>query len=120
MEIRSYLESYFDYEAYGRDVALEGGEFTDFAMSVIQATASMKNDGQIESILEEYRVMNFEDEEPELRWTIKWIWRQTLPDLDEFSVSTIRRRRHSTEPHEQKELIADLLLMARPQPSVKC
>ena len=67
MEIPSYLESYFDYEAYGRDVALEeGGEFTDFGY--VRDTGDRfyeEYDGQIESIPEEYRVMNFEDEEPE-------------------------------------------------------
>ncbi len=67
MEIPSYLESYFDYEAYGRDVALEeGGEFTDFGY--VRDTGDRfyeEYDGDRESIPEEYRVMNFEDEEPE-------------------------------------------------------
>ena len=114
MEIPSYLESYFDYEAYGRDVALEeGGEFTDFGY--VRDTGDRfyeEYDGQIESIPEEYRVMNFEDEEPELTMDDKMDMATDLAfDLDEFF------RQHDPqyaaqhpEPHEQKELIADLLL----------
>ena len=114
MEIPSYLESYFDYEAYGRDVALEeGGEFTDFGY--VRDTGDRfyeEYDGQIESIPEEYRVMNFEGEEPELTMDDKMDMATDLAfDLDEFF------RQHDPqyaaqhpEPHEQKELIADLLL----------
>jgi len=114
MEIPSYLENYFDYEAYGRDVALEeGGEFTDFGY--VRDTGDRfyeEYDGQIESIPEEYRVMNFEDEEPELTMDDKMDMATDLAfDLDEFF------RQHDPqyaaqhpEPHEQKELIADLLL----------
>ena len=114
MEIPSYLESYFDYEAYGRDVALEeGGEFTDFGY--VRDTGDRfyeEYDGQIESIPEEYRVMNFEDEEPPLTMDDKMDMATDLAfDLDEFF------RQHDPqyaaqhpEPHEQKELIADLLL----------
>ena len=37
-----HLQNYIDYEAYGRDVAMdENGTFTDQAMFVIQAIASM-------------------------------------------------------------------------------
>lgn len=114
MEIPSYLESYFDYEAYGRDVALEeGGEFTDFGY--VRDTGDRfyeEYDGRIESIPEEYRIMTFETEESELSMDDKMDMATDLAfDLDEFF------RQHDPqyaaqhpEPHEQKELIADLLL----------
>ena len=114
MEIPSHLESYFDYEAYGRDIALEeGGEFTDFGY--VRDTGDRfyeEYDGQIESIPEEYRIMTFETEEPELSMDDKMDMATDLAfDLDEFF------RQHDPqyaaqhpEPHEQKELIADLLL----------
>lgn len=114
MEIPSYLESYFDYEAYGRDIALEeGGEFTDFGY--VRDTGDRfyeEYDGHIENIPEEYRVMTFENENAELTMDDKMDMATDLAfDLDEFF------RQHDPqyaaqhpEPHEQKELIADLLL----------
>ena len=124
MEIPSYLESYFDYEAYGRDVALEeGGEFTDFGY--VRDTGDRfyeEYDGQLESIPEKYRVMNFEDEESELTMDDKMDMATDLAfDLDEFFVSTIRSTRHSTpNPTNRRSLLPTFSWRARRQPSVKC
>ena len=114
MQVPDHLRNYIDYEAYGRDVALEeGGEFTDFGY--VRDTGSRfyeVYDGDRENIPEEYRVMNFQDEDAELSQADKLDMATDLAfDLDEFF------RQHDPqyaaqhpEPHEQKEVIADLIL----------
>lgn len=114
MQVPDHLRNYIDYEAYGRDVALEeGGEFTEFGY--VHDTGSRfyeVYDGDRENIPEEYRVMNFQDEDMELSESDKLDMATDLAfDLDEFF------RQHDPqyaaqhpEPHEQKEVIADLLL----------
>ena len=60
IQVPDHLRNYIDYEAYGRDVALEeGGEFTDFGY--VRDTGSRfyeEYDGDRENILEEYCVMS--------------------------------------------------------------
>ena len=114
MQVPDHLRNYIDYEAYGRDVAMEeGGEFTEFGY--VRDTGSRfyeVYDGDRENIPEEYRVMNFQDEDMELSESDKLDMATDLAfDLDEFF------RQHDPqyaaqhpEPHEQKEVIADLLL----------
>lgn len=114
MQVPDHLRNYIDYEAYGRDVALEeGGEFTEFGY--VRDTGSRfyeVYDGDRENIPEEYRVMNFQDEDMELSESDKLDMATDLAfDLDEFF------RQHDPqyaaqhpEHHEQKEVIADLLL----------
>lgn len=114
MQVPDHLRNYIDYEAYGRDVAMEeGGEFTEFGY--VRDTGSRfyeVYDGDRENIPEEYRVMNFQDEDVELSQADKLDMATDLAfDLDEFF------RQHDPqyaaqhpEPHEQKEVIADLLL----------
>ena len=114
MQVPDHLRNYIDYEAYGRDVAMEeGGEFTEFGY--VRDTGSRfyeVYDGDRENIPEEYRVMNFRDEDMELSESDKLDMATDLAfDLDEFF------RQHDPqyaaqhpEPHEQKEVIADLLL----------
>ena len=65
MQIPDCLQNYIDYEAYGRDVALdEDGQFTDYGYvrdtrnSFIEAY-----DGNPENIPEEYRVMSVPEED---------------------------------------------------------
>ena len=64
MQVPEHLRNYIDYEAYGRDVALEeGGEFTD--LGYVRDTGSSFHeyyDGEHGSIPEEYRVMTFREE----------------------------------------------------------
>lgn len=114
MQVPDHLRNYIDYEAYGRDVALEeGGEFTEFGyVRDTGDTFYEVYDGDRENIPEEYRVMNFRDEDLELSESDKLDMATYLAfDLDEFF------RQHDPqyaaqhpEPHEQKEVIADLLL----------
>ena len=69
MQVPEYLQNYIDYEAYGRDVALEeGGEFTD--QGYVRDSGSRfyeEYDGDRENIPEEYRIMSeaLEGLEPE-------------------------------------------------------
>lgn len=65
IQVPDYLENYIDYEAYGRDVALdEDGQFTDYGY-VRDAGDSFVEvyDGNPENIPEEYRVMSVPEED---------------------------------------------------------
>ena len=86
MQVPEHLRNYIDYEAYGRDVALEeGGEFTD--LGYVRDTGSSFHeyyDGEHGSIPEEYRVMTFQDAE-ELTEEEKSEWAMDIAyDMDEF------------------------------------
>ena len=67
MQVTEHLRNYIDYEAYGRDIALdESGDFTSFGY--VRDTGSSFHeyyDGDRGSIPEEYRVMTFQDDIPE-------------------------------------------------------
>ena len=113
MQVPEHLKNYIDYEAYGRDIALdEGGQFTD--LGYVRDTGDRfveVYDGDRENIPEEYRIMSG-PKEPKLSDLDKLDMATDLAfDLDEFF------RQHDPqyaaqhpEPHEQKEVIADLLL----------
>ncbi len=84
MQVPEHLRNYIDYEAYGRDIALEeGGEFTD--LGYVRDTGSSFHeyyDGEHGSIPEEYRVMTFQDDIPEeeiSEWAMDIAY-----DMDEF------------------------------------
>ena len=86
MQVPEHLRNYIDYEAYGRDIALEeGGEFTDFGY--VRDTGDTFHeyyDGEHGSIPEEYRVMTFQDAE-ELTEDEKSEWAMDIAyDMDEF------------------------------------
>lgn len=90
------MQNYIDYEAYGRDVALEeNGTFTD--QGYVRDTGDSFHeyyDGERGSIPDEYRVMTFQDDLPEEE---KSEWAMDIAfDMDEFSVRTIRSMRRST------------------------
>ena len=80
-----HLRNYIDYEAYGRDVALEeSGDFTD--LSYIRDTGSSFHeyyDGEPGSILEEYRVMTFQEDIPEEE-ELSELAMDIAYDMDEF------------------------------------
>ena len=61
MEVPDYLADYIDYEAYGRDVAInEMGQFTDYGyVRDTQEYFTEYYDGDRENIPDEYRVMDF-------------------------------------------------------------
>ena len=84
MQVPEHLRNYIDYEAYGRDVALEeGGDFTD--LGYIRDTGSSFHeyyDGEPGSIPEEYRVMAFQEDIPEEELS-EWAM-DIAYDMDEF------------------------------------
>ena len=84
MQVPEHLRNYIDYEAYGRDVAMEeGGDFTD--LGYVRDTGDRfveVYDGEHGSIPEEYRVMTFQDDIPEEELS-EWAM-DIAYDLDEF------------------------------------
>ena len=84
MQVPEHLQNYIDYEAYGRDVALEeNGTFTD--QGYVRDTGDSFHeyyDGERGSIPDEYRVMTFQDDLPEEE---KSEWAMDIAfDTDEF------------------------------------
>ena len=114
MQVPEHLRNYIDYEAYGRDVALEeSGDFTD--LGYVRDTGSSFHeyyDGEPGSIPEEYRVMTFQDDIPEEELS-EWAM-DIAYDLDEFF------RQHDPqyaaehpEEHAAKEEIYESLTAGR-------
>ena len=114
MQVPEHLRNYIDYEAYGRDVALdESGDFTSFGY--VRDTGSSFHeyyDGERGSIPEEYRVMTFQDDIPEEELS-EWAM-DIAYDMDEFF------RQHDPQyaaehPEEQaaKEEIYENLMAGR-------
>ena len=84
MQVPEHLQNYIDYEAYGRDVAIdENGAFTD--QGYVRDTGDSFHeyyDGERGSIPDEYRVMTFQDDLPEEE---KSEWAMDIAfDMDEF------------------------------------
>lgn len=114
MQVPEHLKNYIDYEAYGRDVALdESGDFTD--LGYVRDTGSSFHeyyDGERGSIPEEYRVMTFQDDIPEEELS-EWAM-DIAYDLDEF----FRQRdpqyaAEHPEEHVAKEEIYESLTAGR-------
>ena len=114
MQVPEHLRNYIDYEAYGRDVALEeGGDFTD--LGYVRDTGDRfveVYDGEHSSIPEEYRVMTFQDDIPEEELS-EWAM-DIAYDMDEFF------RQHDPqyaaehpEEHAAKEEIYEKLTAGR-------
>ena len=114
MQVPEHLLVYIDYEAYGRDIALEeSGQFTDLGY-VRDTGDSFREyyDGERGSIPEEYRVMTFQDDMPEeeiSEWAMDLAY-----DMDEFF------RQHDPqyaaehpEEHAAKEEIYENLMAGR-------
>lgn len=114
MQVPEHLQNYIDYEAYGRDVAMdENGSFTD--QGYVRDTGDRfceYYDGERGSIPDEYRVMAFQDDLPEEE---KSEWAMDLAfDLDEF----FRQRdpqyaAEHPEAQEAKEAIYENLMAGR-------
>ena len=114
MQVPEHLRNYIDYEAYGRDIALEeSGQFTD--LGYVRDTGDSFHeyyDGERGSIPEEYRVMTFQDDIPEeeiSEWAMDLAY-----DIDEFF------RQHDPqyaaehpEEHAAKEKIYENLMAGR-------
>lgn len=114
MQVPEHLQNYIDYEAYGRDVAMdENGSFTD--QGYVRDTGDRfceYYDGERGSIPDEYRVMTFQDDLPEEE---KSEWAMDIAfDLDEF----FRQRdpqyaAEHPEAHAAKEAIYENLMAGR-------
>ena len=114
MQVPEHLRNYIDYEAYGRDVALEeGGAFTD--QGYVRDTGDRFReyyDGERGSIPDEYRVMTFQDDLPEEE---KAEWAMDLAyDLDEFfRQKDPQYAAEHPEAHAAKEEIYESLMAGR-------
>ncbi|MCC2255656.1 antirestriction protein ArdA [Ruminococcus sp. CLA-AA-H200] len=114
MQVPEHLRNYIDYEAYGRDVALEeGGDFTD--LGYIRDTGSSFHeyyDGEPGSIPEEYRVMAFQDDIPEEELS-EWAM-DIAYDMDEFfRQCDPQYAAEHPEEHAAKEEIYENLMAGR-------
>ena len=111
MQVPEHLRNYIDYEAYGRDIALEeGGEFTD--LGYVRDTGSSFHeyyDGERGSIPEKYRVMTFQDDIPEEELS-EWAMDIAF-DMDEyFRQHDLQYAAEYPEAHEAKEDIYENLM----------
>lgn len=62
IDIPDHIQQYFDYEAYGRDLAIEGGEFVSGGYIENNGGSFVEHYDGIEDIPEEYRVCAFPKE----------------------------------------------------------
>ena len=111
MQVPEHLKNYIDYEAYGRDVALEeSGDFTD--LGYVRDTGSRfveVYDGEHGNIPEEYRVMTFQDDIPEEELS-EWAMDIAF-DMDEyFRQHDPQYAAEHPEAHEAKEDIYENLM----------
>lgn len=85
MQVPEYLQNYIDYEAYGRDVALdENGEFTSFGYVRDSGSSFVEvYDGNRENIPEEYRVMSVAEDELTEEEKVEWA-SDIAYDMDNF------------------------------------
>ena len=114
MQIPEHLQNYIDYEASGRDVAMdENGSFTD--QGYVRDTGDRfceYYDGERGSIPDEYRVMAFQDDLPEEE---KSEWAMDIAfDLDEFfRQNDPQYAAEHPEAHAAKEEIYENLMAGR-------
>ena len=113
-QVPAHLQNYIDYEAYGRDVALEeNGTFTDqgYVWDTREAFHEYY-DGERGSIPEEYRVMTFQDDLPEEE---KSEWAMDIAfDMDEFfRQNDPQYAAEHPEAHAAKEELYESLMAGR-------
>ena len=114
MQVPEHLQNYIDYEAYGRDVAMdENGSFTD--QGYVRDTGDRfceYYDGERSSIPDEYRVMTFQDDLPEEE---KSEWAMDIAfDMDEFfRQNDPQYAAEHPEAHAAKEEIYESLMAGR-------
>ena len=114
MQVPEHLQNYIDYEAYGRDVAMdENGSFTD--QGYVRDTGDRfceYYDGERGSIPDEYRVMAFQDDLPEEE---KSEWAMDIAfDLDEFfRQNDPQYAAEHPEAHAAKEALYEKLMAGR-------
>ncbi len=116
MQVPEHLRNYIDYEAYGRDIALEeSGQFTD--LGYVRDTGDSFDevyDGNRDSIPDEYRVMTFQDAE-ELTQDEKMEMAMDLAfDLDQFfHQQDPQYAAEHPDAHAAKQEMADKLFEGR-------
>ena len=114
MQVPEHLQNYIDYEAYGRDVAMdENGSFTD--QGYVRDTGDRfceYYDGERGSIPDEYRVMTFQDDLPEEE---KSEWAMDIAfDMDEFfRQKDPQYAAEHPEAHAAKEELYEKLMAGR-------
>ena len=114
MQVPEHLQNYIDYEAYGRDVAMdENGSFTD--QGYVRDTGDRfceYYDGERGSIPDEYRVMAFQDDLPEEE---KSEWAMDIAfDMDEFfRQNDPQYAAEHPEAHAAKEELYENLMAGR-------
>ena len=114
MQVPEHLQNYIDYEAYGRDVAMdENGSFTD--QGYVRDTGDRfceYYDGERGSIPDEYRVMTFQDDLPEEE---KSEWAMDIAfDMDEFfRQNDPQYAAEHPEAHAAKEALYENLMVGR-------
>ena len=114
MQVPEHLQNYIDYEAYGRDVAMdENGSFTD--QGYVRDTGDRfceYYDGERGSIPDEYRVMTFQDDLPEEE---KSEWAMDIAfDMDEFfRQNDPQYAAEHPEAHAAKEELYENLMAGR-------
>ena len=114
MQVPEHLQNYIDYEAYGRDVAMdENGSFTD--QGYVRDTGDRfceYYDGERGSIPDEYRVMAFQDDLPEEE---KSEWAMDIAfDMDEFfRQKDPQYAAEHPEAHAAKEALYENLMAGR-------
>ena len=114
MQVPEHLQNYIDYEAYGRDVALEeNGTFTD--QGYVRDTGDSFHeyyDGERGSIPDEYRVMTFQDDLPEEE---KSEWAMDIAfDMEEFfRQNDPQYAAEHPEAHAAKEALYENLMAGR-------
>ena len=114
MQVPEHLQNYIDYEAYGRDVAIdENGAFTD--QGYVRDTGDSFHeyyDGERGSIPDEYRVMTFQDDLPEEE---KSEWAMDIAfDMDEFfRQNDPQYAAEHPEAHAAKEELYENLMAGR-------
>ena len=114
MQVPEHLRNYIDYEAYGRDIALEeSGQFTD--LGYVRDTGDSFHeyyDGERGSIPEEYRVMTFQNdllEEEKSEWAMDIAF-----DMDEFfRQNDPQYAAEHPEAHAAKEELYENLMVGR-------
>ena len=113
-KVPAHLQNYIDYEAYGRDVALEeNGTFTDQGyVWDTRETFHEYYDGERGSIPDEYRVMTFQDDLPEEE---KSEWAMDIAfDMDEFfRQNDPQYAAEHPEAHAAKEELYESLMAGR-------
>lgn len=88
IDIPDHIAQYFDYEAYGRDLAIEGGEFVSGGYIENNGGSFVEHYDGIEDIPEEYRVCAFPKERSILE-TLKAFRESPPPEVGVKSVPTL-------------------------------